>query len=190
MASQEQAWPPNANCDQIDNVSSQHSKTLMNSATLKLDNKGNEIIHDSSLSIYERLRHFLFINFVLNKRSFVLSVLSYLADLVLFLSLNLYLFSNKKYIYETMSQRFTLVVSSPPSETTDSRSSNNLNSTQTTDANNTHLINIQATNFFRSQLNATLFSGIYKYLIIFNYLAVGYSFKNSFINYFILFKIV
>ena len=167
MASQEQAWPPNANCDQIDNVSSQHSKTLMNSATLKLDNKGNEIIHDSSLSIYERLRHFLFINFVLNKRSFVLSVMSYLADLVLFLSLNLYLFSNKKYIYETMSQRFTLVVSSPPSETTDSRSSNNLNSTQTTDANNTHLINIQATNFFRSQFNATLFSGIYKYLILF-----------------------
>ena len=59
-----------------------------------------QIVHDSSLSIYERVRHFLYINFVLNKKSFILSILSYLADLVLFIALNLYLFSNKKFINE------------------------------------------------------------------------------------------
>ena len=59
-----------------------------------------QIIHDSSLSIYERVRHFLYINFVLNKKSFILSILSYFADLFLFIALNLYLFSNKKFINE------------------------------------------------------------------------------------------
>jgi hypothetical protein len=59
-----------------------------------------QIVHDSSLSIYERVRHFLYINFVLNKKSFILSILSYLADLVLFIALNLYLFSNKKFLNE------------------------------------------------------------------------------------------
>lgn len=59
-----------------------------------------QIVHDSSLSIYERVRHFLYINFVLNKKSFILSILSYIADLVLFIALNLYLFSNKKFINE------------------------------------------------------------------------------------------
>ena len=59
-----------------------------------------QIIHDSTLSIYERVRHFLYINFVLNKKSFILSILSYVADLVLFVALNLYLFSNKKFINE------------------------------------------------------------------------------------------
>jgi hypothetical protein len=54
----------------------------------------------STLSIFERLRHFLYINFVLNKRSFILSILSYAADIILFVSLNLFLFSNKKFIYE------------------------------------------------------------------------------------------
>ena len=58
------------------------------------------VIHDSSLSIYERLRHFLYINFVLNKRSFILSILSYMADLLLYVGLNLYLFVNKPYTYE------------------------------------------------------------------------------------------
>lgn len=62
----------------------------------------NQIIHDSSLSIYERLRHFLFINFVLNKRSFILSILSYFSDLILFVALSLYLFANKPFIYETV----------------------------------------------------------------------------------------
>lgn len=64
------------------------------------NNQDDQTVHDSSLSIYERLRHFLYINFVLNKRTFVLSILSYLADLILFTALTLYLFSNKKFIYE------------------------------------------------------------------------------------------
>ncbi len=71
----------------------------INSHNDKNDSR-DETVHDSSLSIYERLRHFLYINFVLNKRSFVLSILSYLADLILFVALSLYLFSNKKFIYE------------------------------------------------------------------------------------------
>jgi hypothetical protein len=54
-----------------------------------------------SWSTYERLRHFFYINFALNKRSFILSILSYISDLLLFIALNLYLFSNKSFTYET-----------------------------------------------------------------------------------------
>ena len=80
------------------NINSNNDKNndISNSNNISRD----ETVHDSSLSIYERLRHFLYINFVLNKRSFVLSILSYLADLILFVALSLYLFSNKKFIYE------------------------------------------------------------------------------------------
>ena len=60
----------------------------------------DQLVHDSSLSIYQRLRHFLYINFVLNKRSFILSILSYCADILLFVSLNLYLVANKSFTYE------------------------------------------------------------------------------------------
>lgn len=52
------------------------------------------------LSIYERIRHFLYINLLLNKYSFILSILSYVAQLFLFVALNLYLFSNVSYLYE------------------------------------------------------------------------------------------
>lgn len=81
-------------------------------------------IQDSSLSIYERLRHFLYINFVLNKRSFILSILSYVADITLFVSLNLYLFSNKKFIYELS------CISSPTTLTTTSTLPTNAETTQ------------------------------------------------------------
>jgi len=59
-----------------------------------------QLVHDSSLSIYQRLRHFLYINFALNKRSFILSILSYCADILLFVALNLYLVTNKSFTYE------------------------------------------------------------------------------------------
>lgn len=52
------------------------------------------------MSIYERVRHFLYINLLLNKYSFILSILSYSAQLILFVALNLYLFSNVSYLYE------------------------------------------------------------------------------------------
>lgn len=54
------------------------------------------------LSIYERIRHFLYINLLLNKYSFILSILSYAAQLVLFVALSLYLFSNAGYLYEAV----------------------------------------------------------------------------------------
>lgn len=75
--------------------------------TKSLSTEENQVIHDSSLSIYERLRHFLYINFVLNKRSFILSILSYFADVLLFVALNLYLFANKKFIYEVICRQAT-----------------------------------------------------------------------------------
>ena len=65
-----------------------------NSAMNNIEDEDEQTVHDSSLSIYERLRHFLYFNFVLNKRSFVLAILGYLSDLVLFVALSLYLFSN------------------------------------------------------------------------------------------------
>ncbi len=60
----------------------------------------DQLVHDSSLSIYQRLRHFLYINFVLNKRSFILSILRYCAEILLFVALNLYLVANKSFTYE------------------------------------------------------------------------------------------
>lgn len=56
----------------------------------------------SSMSIYERVRNFVQINFALNKRTLIISILSYFADIMLFIALNLYLFSNQAYIYETV----------------------------------------------------------------------------------------
>ncbi|CAF0816190.1 unnamed protein product [Brachionus calyciflorus] len=78
------------NFDQ-DNLNNTTTKTQSNNAI------------DTVYSIFERLGHFLHINLLLNKYTVILSILSYLADLLLFVSLNLYLFSNKTFLYDLKS---------------------------------------------------------------------------------------
>lgn len=70
------------------------------------------------LSLYERVRHFLYVNFLVNKVSFVLSILAYLAQLLLFVALNLYLFSNVDYLYEFTCVRLPLSLLPPTATAT------------------------------------------------------------------------
>lgn len=92
------------------------------------------VVHDSSVSIYERVRHFLYINFALNKRSFVLSILSYVIDLTLFVALNLYLFSSKPFLYECTS----LIATVPAQFSADEAAAANLTTNTTLSSTTSH----------------------------------------------------
>lgn len=93
--------------------------------------QASSVVHDSSVSIYERVRHFLYINFALNKRSFVLSILSYVIDLTLFVALNLYLFSSKPFLYECTSPITTVPAQFSPDEAANLTTNTTLSSTTT-----------------------------------------------------------
>ncbi len=124
--------------------------------------KENQIIHDSSLSIYERLRHFLFINFVLNKRSFILSILSYFTDLLLFVALNLFLFSNKKFIYETICQQTSSLTTLTTTLSSSTVAYNNSSRIFKRDINSTNLISKEP-HFTNQLFNSTSLSTIFLY---------------------------
>ena len=72
---------------------------MENSFNLKNSTKKTNRLQ-SFYSIVERLRHFLHINLLLNKYTVIFSLVGYLSDLFLFVSLNLFIFSNKFFLFE------------------------------------------------------------------------------------------
>lgn len=100
----------------------QKTNYCLNPEDIKLENSFNykksqkQTKLQTIYSIGERLRHFLHINLLLNKYTVVFSLLGYFTDLILFVSLNLCIFSNKHFLYEfksiesmNISKNFSLI---------------------------------------------------------------------------------
>lgn len=92
-------YPKNVNQINCDISFNRDDAKMENSFNFKNSTKQTNKLH-SFYSIVERLRNFLYINLLLNKYTVIFSLLGYLSDLFLFVSLNLYIFSNKHFLYE------------------------------------------------------------------------------------------